>query len=218
MVDSTENRRLLGTKAYLENNLLKHHCTLNVVHHLADHFSDTIPLFHIFYVFSLQQMMLIQSKEARIIVAIESIRFSSKLSIRAAAKIYNVPYTTLAHGMKGRSSKTDYRPVAQSLTEIEEDVIVQNILDLNSRGFSPSVAGVRGMADYIFASRGAPRVGKQWPYRFSRRRDELRARFSRTYDFQRALCEDFELISAWFRLVSDMRVKYGILDCDLDLL
>lgn len=162
--------------------------------------------------------MLIQSKEARIIVAIESIRFSSKLSIRAAAKIYNVPYTTLAHGMKGRSSKTDYRPVAQSLTEIEEDVIVQNILDLNSRGFSPSVAGVRGMADYIFASRGAPRVGKQWPYRFSRRRDELRARFSRTYDFQRALCEDFELISAWFRLVSDMRVKYGILDCDLDLL
>ena len=71
------------------------------------------------------------------------------------------------------------------------------------------------MTDYILASRGAPRVGKQWPYRFIQRREELRTRFSRAYDFQRALCEDPELISAWFRLVFNMRAKYGILDCDL---
>ena len=156
-----------------------------------------------------------QSKEARIIIAIKSIRSSRKLSIRAAAKIYNAPYTTLADRMKGRTPKTDYRPVARSLTEIEEDVIVQHILDLDSRGFPPAIEGVREMADYILASRGAPRVGKQWPYRFIKRRDELRTRFSRAYDFQRALCEDPELISAWFRLVFNMRAKYGILDCDL---
>ena len=71
-----------------------------------------------------------QSNEARIIIAINSIRSSTKLSIRAAAKIYNVPYTTLADRMKGRTPKTDYRPVARSLTEIEEDVLVQHILDL----------------------------------------------------------------------------------------
>jgi hypothetical protein len=156
-----------------------------------------------------------QSKEARIIIAINSIRSSRKLSIRAAAKIYNVPYTTLADRMKGRTPKTDYRPVARSLTEIEEDVIVQHILDLDSQGFPPAIEGVRDMADYILASRGAPRVGKQWPYRFIKRREELRTRFSRAYDFQRALCEDPELISAWFRLVFNMRAKYGILDCDL---
>ncbi|EDN92476.1 hypothetical protein SS1G_08339 [Sclerotinia sclerotiorum 1980 UF-70] len=39
-------------------------------------------------------------------------------------------------------------------------------------------------------------------------------RFNRIYDFQRALCEDSELIERWFRLVSNMRAKYGILDCD----
>ena len=39
-------------------------------------------------------------------------------------------------------------------------------------------------------------------------------RFNRTYDFQRALCEDSELISAWFKLVYNMRAKYGIYDSD----
>ena len=156
-----------------------------------------------------------QSKEARIIIAIISIRASRNLSIHAAAKIYNVPYTTLADRMKGRIPKTDYRPVARSLTEIEEDFIVQHILDLDLRGFPPAIEDVREMADYILASRGAPCIGKQWPYRFIKRREELRTRFSRAYDFQRAFCEDPELFSAWFRLVFNMRAKYGILDCDL---
>ena len=37
---------------------------------------------------------------------------------------------------------------------------------------------------------------------------------SRVYDFQRALCEDPDQINAWFRLVANMRTKYGIQDCD----
>ena len=39
-------------------------------------------------------------------------------------------------------------------------------------------------------------------------------RFSRVYDFQRALCENSETIGAWFRLVENMRGKYGIQNCD----
>ena len=39
-------------------------------------------------------------------------------------------------------------------------------------------------------------------------------RFSRVYDFQRALCENPETIGAWFRLVETMRQNYGIQDCD----
>ena len=40
-------------------------------------------------------------------------------------------------------------------------------------------------------------------------------RLNRVYDFQRVTCEDPELIGAWFRLVSNMRAKYGIEDSDL---
>ena len=110
--------------------------------------------------------MQIQTTEARIILAIEAIRTSRKLSRRAAAKIYDVPESTLRHRINGRTPKADSRPATQNLAEIEEDVIVQYILDLDLRGFPPSIEDVRAMADYILASRGARRVGKLWPNRF----------------------------------------------------
>ena len=108
----------------------------------------------------------------------------------------------------------DRRPAVQNLTAIEEEAIVQYILDLDSRGFPPLIGDVREMADNILTSRNAPRVGNRWPYRFIKRRPELKTRYSRAYDFQRALCEDPVVIGTWLRLVSNMRAKYGILDCD----
>jgi len=43
---------------------------------------------------------------------------------------------------------------------------------------------------------------------------ELKVHYNRVYDFQRALCEDPEVIGGWFRLVANMRAKYRIQDCD----
>ena len=77
---------------------------------------------------------------------------------------------------------------------------------MDIRGFVPQLAGVEDMADYILESRGAQQ--------FVQRRPELKTRFTRVYDFQRALCEDPGLISAWFRLVENMRSKYGVPDSD----
>lgn len=158
--------------------------------------------------------MQIQTQEARIILAMEAIQSSKKLSRRAAAKLYNIPETTLRARITGRPSRLETRPKVQLLTELEEVVIVRYILDMDERGFAPRVAGVEDMANYILESRGARHVGKLWAYRFIQRRPELKTRFNRVYDFQRALCEDPELIGAWFRLVQNMRTKYGILDCD----
>ncbi len=42
----------------------------------------------------------------------------------------------------------------------------------------------------------------------------LKTWLNRIYDFQKALCENPVVIGAWFRLVQNMRAKYGILDCD----
>jgi len=41
-----------------------------------------------------------------------------------------------------------------------------------------------------------------------------KTRFIRVYHFKRALYEDPELIMAWFRLVQNIKAKYGILDSD----
>jgi hypothetical protein len=70
------------------------------------------------------------------------------------------------------------------------------------------------MANLLLETRGVKKVGKNWAYRFVQRRPELKTRFSRAYDFQRALCEDPELIKRWFELVKNMRAKYGIQDED----
>ena len=39
-------------------------------------------------------------------------------------------------------------------------------------------------------------------------------RLNRVYDFQRAVCEDPELINAWFKLVNNIKAKYSIINND----
>jgi hypothetical protein len=93
-------------------------------------------------------------------------------------------------------------------------VLIRYILDLDSRGFAPRLEGVENMANFLLESRRRNPIGKLWAYRFIKRCLELKTRFSRVYDFQKALCEDPELIGARFRLVENMRTKYNVLDCD----
>ena len=92
------------------------------------------------------------SKETRVILAIEAIQTSKNLSRRAAAKLYDIPESTIHDRMNSRPAAQEYRPVAQNLTEIEKEVVVQYILNLDSRGFPPSIDSVRAMADHILAS------------------------------------------------------------------
>ena len=155
-----------------------------------------------------------QNSEARILLAIQSIQSTQKLSRRAAAKLYNIPESTLRARMNGAATLANRRPSNQLLTKIEEEVVVRYILDLDARGFPPRLEDVEDMANHILKTCGKRRVGKRWIYRFVSRRQELKTRYSRAYDFQRALCEDPNVISAWFRLVQNMQTKYGIQDCD----
>ena len=99
--------------------------------------------------------MSIQTKEARIILAIEAIRISKRMSRRRAAKLYKVPETTLRDRINGVVEKANVRPPMQKLTTTEEDAIVQYILDLDSRGFPPRLDGVEDMANLLLATRQA---------------------------------------------------------------
>ena len=53
---------------------------------------------------------------------------------------------------------------------------------------------VEDMANRLLTTRDAPRVGTRWAYNFVKRRPELRTCFQRKYDYQRAKCEDLEVI------------------------
>ena len=106
------------------------------------------------------------------------------------------------------------RRLSDKLTLTEEYTIVQYILDLDSRGFSPRLCEVADMADKLLSVRGGESVGKHWAERFVSRSDELKTVFNRAKDRQRILQEDPQVISAWFQLVADTKAvdrsrKYG---------
>jgi hypothetical protein len=79
--------------------------------------------------------------------------------MQQAAVTYNVAKSTLANQLAGKPSRRDCKPNSQKITPIEEEAIVKHILDLNSRGFPPSLNDVRYMANKLLAKRGAQPVG-----------------------------------------------------------
>ena len=101
------------------------------------------------------------------------------------------------------------------MTNLEESVLVQYILDLAAKGFPPRVSTIGDMANRLLASRDAPPVGTRWASNFVKRRPELQTRFQRKYDYQRAKCEDPVIIRGWFELVRNTIAKYGIYDADI---
>ena len=104
--------------------------------------------------------MPIITQEAKIILAIEAIRTSRRLSRWKAAKLYGVPFSTLNDRMNGHLPLLKRRLANIKLTILEEEVIIRNILNLDSRGFAPQLARVEDMANYILESRGGKRVSK----------------------------------------------------------
>lgn len=45
-------------------------------------------------------------------------------------------------------------------------MIVRHILELDSRGFVPTLGAVQDMADKLLTERGAGHISKQWPRNF----------------------------------------------------
>jgi hypothetical protein len=70
------------------------------------------------------------------------------------------------------------------------------------------------MANSLRAERTLGQVRINWPSTCVKRCPELTTKFNRKYDYKRALCEDPEIIQAWFGLVANIKAKYGIQDED----
>jgi hypothetical protein len=134
-----------------------------VVYQNPDHirtrinFSEFLTLF--FYnAFFLPFNMSVITEEARIIIAIEAIQTSKKLSRRKAVELYKVLFSTLNGRINGRTTLLERRLVNTKLSKLEERVIIRYILDLDSRGFAPRLAGVTDIVNYILESRERERV------------------------------------------------------------
>ena len=98
------------------------------------------------------------SNKADIQLAILSINKRQFAANQRAAAVYSVPEATLRHRRAGRPAQRHCQPNSKKLTEREEEVIVSYILNLNARGFAPTYAAVRDIADRLLAARSAGQV------------------------------------------------------------
>ena len=132
--------------------------------------------------------------EADVQLAVSDISRRQIKSIRRAEKVYKVPKTTIRRRRDGTRSRRDCEPNQKRLTKLEEEAVILRILEESDRGLPSSKADVRDMADKLLRERGGDAVGKNWVDRFIERTPELRTRWSRPYDHQRAVCEDPAII------------------------
>ena len=98
-------------------------------------------------------------KESRIILALEAIRNDPKLSVRKAATIYDISRSSLRDRRAGKQSRREMTANSRKLTDLEEKVLLEMVLDLDARGFQPRLSDIREMADRLRAARNASRVG-----------------------------------------------------------
>jgi hypothetical protein len=80
-------------------------------------------------------------------------------------------------------SHRDTIPKSRKVSDLEEQIIIQFNLDLDSRGFPPRLRGVEEMANQLLADRNASPVGKNWASNFVKRHIDLKTRFFRKNDY-----------------------------------
>lgn len=145
-------------------------------------------------------------KEGRISLAIDAFKRGQFKSIRAAAGAFDVSHATLGKRLKGRTARADTPANGRKLGLLDENILKEWIISADERGMAPQFKIVRRMAA-ILAQKD---IGVNWVTRFINRHEDIRSRFTKRYDYQRALCEDPKKIGEWFQLVENMVAKYGI--------
>jgi hypothetical protein len=105
--------------------------------------------------------MQVQTQETRIIIIIEAFQTSKqKLNRRRVISIYKVPENIFRNRITSRTPCSNTRFAVQNLTETKKQVIVNHILDLDSRGFSPRQANIENIANYLRKTYKTKPVGK----------------------------------------------------------
>ena len=124
-----------------------------------------------------------KNNESQIVLALQAMQNNPKLSARAAGKVYSVDHEKLSRRKRGIQPRHDIPANSRKLTDLEETVLVQHILDLAAKGFPPRVSVVEDMANRLLVTCNQPHVGTRWASNFIHRRPELRTRFQQKYDY-----------------------------------
>jgi hypothetical protein len=160
------------------------------------------------------------SNEGRVQLAIDAYKKGLYPSMTTAAKAFDVPLRTFRRRVNGISARKESAGNGRKLTDTEESTLSAWILDMDQRGMPPRISTVHYLAQLLLSARLSQSqtpvpLSDKWVNRFIKRRKELCSKYTRKYDYQRAKCEDPELIKNWFKLVRNTIEKYGISEHDI---
>ncbi|KAG2001081.1 hypothetical protein GB937_010526 [Aspergillus fischeri] len=157
-------------------------------------------------------------QEGRVLLAISALKNNQIRNISEAARVDNVPRTTLRQHLDGHIFRPEARANGHKMTQNEEESLIRWILSMDQRGAAPRPSHVREMANILLAQRGSTptqTVGEKWVYNFINQHDEIKTQFSRRYNHQRVKCEDPKIIQEWFNRVQIIIMQYGIVFEDI---
>jgi hypothetical protein len=136
-------------------------------------------------------------REGRLDLATQAYKKGQFKSVQAAALAIDVRRTTLRARLTRIQPKLGSTAKNRLLIPTEEDSVVQWILSMDRRGMPPRLEVVRRMASLLASQHGQiTSAGKCWARNFVNCHDELKSKYNRKYDYQRAKCEDPNLIEA----------------------
>src|SRR6266566_5024575 len=99
------------------------------------------------------------SNECQLQLALQAFEKDPQLSVREAARLYNIPHSILSTRINGVSARATTMANSRKLTALEEEVVVREVLNLNSRGFPLRIHNMEDMANQLLATRDATCVG-----------------------------------------------------------
>ena len=158
------------------------------------------------------------SKEERVQLALKAFKEGQYRTKKAASLAFDVSETTLRRRLQGTTSRMQKISNCQKLSATEESTLSAWILDMDKRGLPLQLPTVSYLAQLLLSARlsiQAITIGGHWVNRFIKRYPELKSKYTRKYDYQRAKCEDPKLIKAWFARVQETIEKKGILMEDI---
>jgi hypothetical protein len=156
-------------------------------------------------------------KEQRILAAIAAYNAQEISSLRQAAKLFDVPVSTLhdRYSRKHKANKVSKQHL-QRLSPEEEEAVVKAIYQLDVWGWPMTISAMENLATQLLLAKGDSNpLGKCWYSNFLARHPDLKTRRSRALDQSRKDALDHQTLEQWFNLYQTVRLMYGIVDDDV---
>lgn len=158
------------------------------------------------------------AEEARIQVALQAVICSGLgstgkplLSLRSAAKNFDVSRSKLTARWNGRGTRAEAHATQQKLSSAQEEVLTNWIKSLARRGIPLSPSAV---AEYASTILGEP-VSEHWVRKFRTRHGDLKARWTTGLESCRAKSLNRTQVSDFFNILEELITQYDIVPSNM---